>query len=444
MTIEMMKKAVCRAVDRRRKEIIAIGDRIWREPELGFKEFKTAALVKQTLAGLKIPYKDGLAVTGVRATLKGGRADGPVVAIIGEMDSVVLPEHPAADPKTGAVHACGHNAQIAGLLGAVMGLTGSGVMEHLRGKVAVLAVPAEEYLDIEYRRGLVNKGIIGLLGGKAELIRAGCFDDVDMAIMFHAGEASGVVSRTSMNGFVCKRISFRGRAAHAGLRPYQGINALNMAHLAMAGIHAQRETFRDEDAVRVHFIITRGGSALNIVPKEVCLEVQIRARTVEAITDAARKVDRAVKSGAMAMGGSVTIDSLPGYLPLVDHSGLAGMFINNAAAGGIAGEPKRYGHLGSSTDMGDVSQIMPASHPGTGGAEGAPHTTQFRITDPDLAYVAPARILAMSVIDLLAHGAANARKILKGYTPCMTKKEYLDFMKRMFRKETVNYGKRPA
>ena len=122
MTRDDLKRDVWQAIDRRRDEIIALGEQIRRHPELGFKEFKTSRIVEDTLAKLGLSPRSGLALTGVRADLAGRAGDGPTFALLGELDALVVAGHPDADPATGAAHACGHNAQIAGLLGAAMGL----------------------------------------------------------------------------------------------------------------------------------------------------------------------------------------------------------------------------------------------------------------------------------------------------------------------------------
>ncbi|MCH8157559.1 MAG: hypothetical protein IID18_07400, partial [Nitrospinae bacterium] len=112
----------------------------------------------------------------------GGTA-GPTLAILGELDSLIVADHPHADPKTGAAHACGHHCQIAMMLGAATALTQSGVLESLSGRIAFMAVPAEEYIEIEYRDGLRREGKIEFLGGKPEMVRLGEFDDVNLAMM---------------------------------------------------------------------------------------------------------------------------------------------------------------------------------------------------------------------------------------------------------------------
>lgn len=428
MTKQQLKQRVCQLVDRRSEEIIAIGERIWRTPELGFREHRTAALVSETFTRLGLPHRERCALTGVTARVEGG-TPGPTVALLGEMDGIILHDHPAADPETGAVHACGHNAQIAGLLGAAMALADADVANHLAGAVALMAVPAEEYLDIDYRRRLVREEQIEFLGGKCELIRLGCFDGVDMAMMVHTANGRGAGARTSMNGFVAKHVRYTGTAAHAGMSPQDGVNALNAAMLGLFAIHAQRETFADADAVRVHPIITSGGGAVNVVPDNVVVETLVRARTLEAIREAGKKVDRALQSGADAVGAQVAIDTLPGYLPLVSDDALTGLFKRNVLPHIAKDDFSVRGHLASSTDMGDVSQIMPAIHPNIGGADGLPHSAAFRIADPVLAYVVPAKVLAMTLVDLLADDAVEARRVIDGAAPALTKQEYLAYMR---------------
>ena len=125
------------------------------QPELGFKEEQTAHRVCDSFAALGLQYERELALTGVKARLK-GRQSGPTVALMGELDALIVPDHPRADPTTGAAHACGHNAQIAGMVGAAYGLVAAGVSEELAGEIAFFAVPAEEYVEIDYRLGLVG------------------------------------------------------------------------------------------------------------------------------------------------------------------------------------------------------------------------------------------------------------------------------------------------
>ncbi len=196
MDKQQMKERVCRAIDACRDRIVGLGESIMDTPELGFKEERTAQRVKETFQEAGLPFQDQLAVTGVKAILRGKRP-GPTVALMGELDALIVPGHPRADGKTGAAHAYGHNAQIA---------------DHLSGNIVFLAVPAEEYVEIDYRLGLVKKGTTSFLCGKQELIRRGAFDDVDLAVMIHASSpemAEGQIGiAVSSNGFLAKSVRF--------------------------------------------------------------------------------------------------------------------------------------------------------------------------------------------------------------------------------------------
>ena len=322
---EDLKRLAFQAIDDRADEIVGLAQAILKNPEPGFRETKTSHLVSSKFAELSIPFRAGMAMTGVRGELTGGAA-GPTLAILGELDSLIVSEHPHADAATGAAHACGHHCQIGMLYGAALGLMQSGVLPELSGRLVFMAVPAEEYIEIEYRDSLRREGKIEFLGGKPELIKLGEFDDVNLAMMLHTtstpAEKQLCLSGTN-NGTVAKKIQFIGRGAHAGGTPHLGINALNAATLALTAIHFNRETFQDADTVRVHPIITKGGEAVSAVPADVRMETFVRGRTIEAIMDANMKVDRALKAGAMAVGANVKIQTIPGYMPLNQNQAMA-------------------------------------------------------------------------------------------------------------------------
>ncbi|HMH54547.1 MAG TPA: amidohydrolase [Candidatus Acidoferrum sp.] len=433
-----LKQSIFAAIDRRADEIIGLGEQIRRHPELGFKEVKTARLCEDTFARLGLQPKSGLALTGVRAEASGSAASGPTFAVLGELDALVVAGHPEADETTGAAHACGHNAQIAGLLGAAMGLVDAKAFAHLTGRVVFFAVPAEEYGDIAWRVEQARAGRLEFLGGKPELLRLGHFDDVDLAMMIHTtprpedGKA-GVPD--SNNGCLVKTVRYIGKAAHAGGAPHLGINALYAAQIALASINAVRETFRDEDTIRVHPIITHGGSQVNVIPGDVRIETYVRGRSVEAILAAEKKVDRAFRAGALALGAKVEIETLPGYMPMRCDPIMAEHFKQNMVP--MVGEDafRRIPHRTGSTDMGDLSQVMPILHPYMGGARGTGHAADWEIVDKPLAYLGPAKALAAMVVDMLADGAAGAREVVAKAKPPMTREGFLAFQRGLARRE---------
>lgn len=247
-----LKQQVCAAHDQRDEALITLGETIRHQPELGFKEFRTAALVAAMLQELGVPHRTGLAHTGGKGELRGARP-GPSLALIGELDGLVVSGHPLADQHTGAAHACGHNVQVTGVLGA-----------------------------------------------------------------------------------------------------------------------------------------------------------------------------------------QVEITTLPGYMPLANDAQLSAIFRGNAEA--LVG-PEHYvtqGHRTGSTDMGDLSQIMPAVQGYMGGATGAGHGADYTITEPRLAYLGTAKLLAMAAIDLLWDEAQEAQRILRGFTPLMSREHYLRIQRGLHRTEAYD------
>lgn len=434
MDKQLLKDRVCQAIDEHAQEIIQAAMEIEKTPELGFKETKTAAAVTRFLTGLNFSCQEGLAVTGVKAQLNPG-ATGPNIAVIGELDAVICPDSPAADSSTGAAHACGHNLQLGAMLGAALGLKLAGIADSLAGNVTFMAVPAEEYVEIAFRQQLREQGKIRYLGGKQELVYRGEFDDIDIAMMIHA-EKDAPAGRVGLcetcNGFIGMTVQYVGKEAHAAGAPHEGINALNAAMIGLMGVHALRETFRDQDIVRVHPIITKGGDLVNTVPADVRLETYVRARTMKAIEGTYGKVTRAFKAGGDSVGAETHIHTIPGYLPLNCMPALNDVFRANALAMLPEDSVVESGHFGGSTDMGDISHLLPTIHPFTGGACGALHTKEFHAVDYAAACVLPAKLMAMTVIDLLADDAATANQITASFQPVLTKTEYLALLDKYF------------
>ena len=320
------------------------------------------------------------------------------------------------------------------MLGAAVGLLVPEVIESLAGNIAFIAVPAEEFIDVEFRWGLHKEGQLGLMAGKQEFIRLGAFDDIDMAMMVHTASTSQESTKFAVggtsNGHVVKYVRFIGEAAHAGSSPHMGVNALQAAMVALNALNTQRETLRNEHNVRLHGILTRGGAAVNSIPADVRYEGRVRGRTAEAIEDANDKMDRCLRAGALTMGGSVEIVTIPGYLPMKNNEPMMELFKNNASE--IVGESEVAEHpadrnRGGSTDMGDLSQLMPVIHPYTTAAHGAGHSIDYVVDDYVQAVVNPAKAMAMSVIDLLYDDAQSAKSVLDTSPPTMTTQQYLAF-----------------
>ncbi|MCE2456980.1 MAG: amidohydrolase [Dehalococcoidia bacterium] len=431
--IDDLKASAQAAIDDRAEWLMDTARTILDNPEPGFTEYKTSRFVSEKLSELGISHQSGIAITGLKGIVQGGRP-GPTVAVIGELDSLRVLDHPHVDPDTGAAHACGHHCQTPMMLGAAVGLLVPEVLESLAGNIAFIAVPAEEFIDVEFRWGLHKEGQLGLMAGKQEFIRLGAFDDIDMAMMVHTASTSQESTKFSVggtsNGHVVKYVRFIGKAAHAGSSPHMGVNALQAAMVALNALNTQRETLRNENNVRLHGVLTRGGAAVNSVPADVRYEGRVRGRTAEAIEDANDKMDRCLRAGALTMGGSVEIVTIPGYLPMKNNDPMTELFKRNAVE--IVGENEVAEHpadrnRGGSTDMGDLSQLMPVIHPYTTAAHGAGHSIDYVVDDYVQAVVNPAKAMAMSVIDLLYDDAQVAKHVVDTSQPTMTTQQYLAF-----------------
>lgn len=446
--ISIAKTTANDAIDSGSNDLIALSQDVWNHPESGFREHRTANLVTEFMKKIGLEPRENVAITGVIARIDTGRP-GPHVAIFGELDSLIVPEHRLADSETGAAHVCGHNIQVGNMLAAAVGLSQPEVIKSLSGSISFMAVPAEEYIEIEYREGLRESDELEFLAGKQEFIRLGELDDVDISLLTHASpdEARSLKAGTSHNGMIAKSVRFIGRSAHAGGAPHLGINALNAANLAMQAIALQRETFKDEDHVRIHPIITRGGAAVSSVPANVTMEMFIRAASIDAIKDAGMKVDQALRAGAMAIGASVEISTSPGYMPSQLDPALNDLYDENVLELSGDLEVGRMPHRTSSTDMGDVSVLMPTMQSYAGGASGRTHSNEFEITDWELDVVEAGKALASTTISLLGDDAGRAREVMDDFDAQLTIPEYLATLRGFRRVEkfepNLNEGSTP-
>lgn len=416
-----IEQKIVDTIDAHAAEIMAYSKKIATHAEPGYFETRTAALTAETLEGLGLPTKTGLAKTGVCATLQGGQ-DGPCAAVIGELDGIMCPQHPAANPDNGLAHACGHNLQLAAMVGAAIALREPEVQKELCGSVAFFAVPAEEYVPINALNRLKENGI-EFCCGKSELIRTGVMDEIDLALTTHVHmnqcDSSLLLGCVPCLGTVSKLVTFHGKAAHAAASPHKGLNALNAASLALSAIGMVRETFQEADAVRIHTNITSGGTALNVVPDTVTVEAMVRASNLPALDDASAKFDRACIGAGQALGVTANVQTLQGYMPLAfaaaDESLLQAAQALNLDYTCAQPQMQNYG----STDVGDLAHVMPIVNFTHGGTQGALHSADFKVTDDALAYLAPAKMMALSVYHLLRDSAKGANQILENYhAPC--------------------------
>ena len=419
---------IIQAVDKHRDRILAAERYIWAHPETGYKEIKTSSFLEAQFEelGYTLARPDG--ITGFCTELDTGR-EGPTLLILGELDSIICPAHKEADPKTGAVHSCGHNIQCAALLGVAAALREEGMTDGLCGKIRLCAVPAEELLEIDYRTRLRDAGTIKYFGGKSEFLSRGLFDGVDLAFMVHATTDYFSVRGGSV-GCIAKRVIYKGKAAHAGGAPWDGNNALYAATCGMNAANALRETFKDEDLIRFHPIITEGGAMVNAIPGTVTMESYVRGRTFPAIKQANERINRALVGAALSLGTNVEIVDVPGYAPLENDRTMMRLAQEAYA---MLDPDGTFGYTEKSdtgsTDIGDLSRLMPVLHAFAPGATGTPHGSDYVITDPEAACVTNAKWQLLMMRMLLENDAARARSIVEQYTPeFATKEAYLAYV----------------
>ncbi len=411
------------AVEKHRDLILNAERYIWEHAETGFREWETSKYLENAYESLGYELVRAGNIPGFYTVID-TKKEGPEILVLGELDALLCPTHKEVNKKTGAAHTCGHNAQSAALLGLAAALKDEEILSGLCGKIKLCAVPAEELIEIDYRAQLKKEGVISYFGGKSEFLSRGYFDGVDLAFMIHT--TSGDNFSIGMGGVGClaKKINYRGVSTHAGSRPWNGKNALYAANVGLMAINSLRETFKEEDLIRVHPIITQGGESVNAIPDLVKMESYIRGLSFDAIYDANIKVNRALASGALALGANVEIQDIPGYAPNRNDKNLVDLAIE---AHGLLNSGREFikneVYSPSSTDMGDLSCIMPTIHPQCPGAVGQSHSDTFYIKDPELACVMSAKWQLAILTLLLSDGAKRAKEIIKNHVPRFKSKE---------------------
>ena len=369
-----------RAIDDHRADLIALSMSLHGEPEIGYQEHKSAAKLAAFLEANGFTVRRGY--RDVETAYRGdatGNGTGPTVAILTEYDAL---------PDIG--HACGHNLIAMMGTGAAIGVRA--VLDQLPGRLAAIGTPAEE------------GG-----GGKVALVRAGGFADVDVAMMCHPSSRT-LAGRTSL---ASNRVDleFSGKAAHAAAQPDRGINALDGVIQTFNNVNAMRQQLRPE--ARVHGIISSGGSAANIIPDYAMARFSVRALDRRYQQEVLKRFIACAEGAATATGTKlkVTVHENSGYENMVPSQPLAERWAAHMRTMGQSVQTALDDERMGSTDMGNVSQILPAIHPYIGIApEGTPgHSTAFRdaaaTSEAHAAALFAAKAMALVAIDALADNA---------------------------------------
>jgi amidohydrolase len=428
--IDETGQRILRLIDVHKDQIIAFAEDIAVHPEPGYEEFRTAGKTAEVLKNLGYKVTEHLARTGVKGTKS--IKEGPSLTVIGELDAIGCHSHPNANPVTGVAHACGHHAQMAAMIGCAIAMADPDVQECLAGTVNFLAVPAEEYIDADKRARLKKEGI-EFCCGKSEMIRTGVFDDTDIALTTHVHmvpvEEDFYLGNPACNGYSAERVTVRGKAAHGAIDPWNGVNALSITTSAIQMMGLMRETFREEDHVRLHNVIRKAGDVINSVPDEAIVETKVRAASLDKICEITDMVNRAYAGSAYAFGGKIEMEKLQGYMPIIPRAA-DNALIEAADDLGLNYRTVQKGDFNNAcTDVGDLSHFVPVVNFTFKGFEGKLHGADLKITDPEKAYILPAKLLALTVYKLLKNGGQEAKKIAKSYTPVFNKESYIQYVK---------------
>ena len=369
-----LKQSVCRDVDARTKDLVSISHQLHEKPETNFEEYFAHKILTDYIADSKVNVTRGAFEldTAFDVRIEGG--DGPTVAVLCEYDA--LP---------GIGHACGHNIIATAGLGA--GLALSAVAEQCGGNLALMGTPAEE------------GG-----GGKIEMARKGAFRNIDAAMMIHPADAD----LARMNAIAIQNlfVKFHGLAAHAAVSPHKGKNALDAAVLGYMNVAALRQHILPTE--RIHGIFTNSGEKPNIVPRETEMDWYVRSPTIETLQPLRERVAKCLEGGAMAAGCTVTFDWKKNtFADLVDNVPLLESYIRNAEQFGRQMTSEFLpGPGGGSTDMGNISYLVPSIHPMMQVAPSGVslHSAAFadytKGEEATRAIVEGAKIMAMTAIDM--------------------------------------------
>jgi amidohydrolase len=379
-----LKSLVEKIVEGQRQELAELSLKIYAHPEPGFHEEKAAVWLTEYLEASGFSVQRGICrlATAFRASYGSGR---PTIAILAEYDA--LP---------GLGHACGHNLIAASAVGAA--ISAKPAADRLDGSVMVIGTPAEE-----------------LYGGKIIMAKRGAFSGIDVAMMVHPSTHDTATTKTL--ACIPLDVEFFGCEAHAAAHPEDGINALEAVIQSFTAINSLRQHIKER--ARIHGIITDGGQAVNVVPAHSGASFLVRAQDDAYLDELKKRVLNCFKGAAVATGCRLKYRWGRGqYAPMRNNLTLAHLYINNMKLIGRKVEIENTGQSFGSTDMGNVSQLVPSIHPSVAVAPSdvSIHSPRFATAaaseDGIQGMIDAAKALALTVVDLFAspESVSRARK----------------------------------
>jgi amidohydrolase len=370
-------------------DLVATGAELQSRAEPGFRETSTHRCLAGRFESLGFHIEAVESIPGFIARAGASRPAGEKqIAVIADMDG--LP-----DPGGGGyIHSCGHQMQTTALYGAARIL--STKKSAALSRLAFLAIPAEEYVDLEGREELRRRGQIRHLSGKQEFLERGLFKDFHRVVSTHAaafGQPEFISSVLGMGGFEVMRFVFTGRSSHAGAHPHKGINAQNAAALFLQACAFLRESFDEAHHIRIHPILTLPeGQSVNVIPGSAFVETYVRGAAPEAISLTCGKLKAAAEGSALSIGARVDVEVVKGYAPFNADREMHCILEEVVSEMNLPFIQEEY--ASASSDMGDVSQVLPSIMLGLPGVNGLFHNPDFKVTDEKAAYVLPSVVLA--------------------------------------------------
>ena len=370
--VDELKIRACNLIDKNSEVLISVSHEIHDHPEQNYEEVFASELLTRTANGLGVPVE--LGAFDCSTGFSGDVGTGPTVCIMSEYDAL---------PEIG--HGCGHNIIAAAGLGSAIAL--ASIAKNSGGRVRYMGTPAEE------------GG-----GGKILMARNGALTGVDLAMMVHPADADlATIDAIALQQLL---VEYSGQESHAAAAPHLGRNALDAAVLGYMAVATLRQHILPTE--RVHGIFLKSGDKPNIVPSEASSEWYVRSDNVTSLAALKPRVLAALESGAHACGCSVSHEWIgAAYADMVTNNTMGTMYAQNALRlGRTVTDPRQGGHrVVGSTDMGNVSHLVPSIHPMIASAPTGTsiHTKQFaqfaRSPMADKAVLDGAKAMAMTAID---------------------------------------------
>lgn len=404
-------------------EVIALGEALFKIPELGYKEFKTREMMLEYFERNGLTEFVDHSITGLIKTI--GPEDAKYnIGLICDLDGVPTMGHPYSNPVDNAAHSCGHHLQMSISAGIFVLLNKYNLLDG-DVKVTFIATPAEEFCDLDYRNNLIKDGLVKKASGKQNMLLDGVFNDIDMVLNMHTnGTCDNILDINSkLNGFIGKKVTFVGKSSHAGAFPHLGLNALNAANLSMTAVAMLRETFEDRNHIRFHPILTSAGTTVNTVPEEVTMETYVRGASADAIIDANTRINNAITHSAKAVGCEAIIKDTPGYMPTHMSKELSSLVLDSILEYVDEDRVNQDQESFASGDVGDISSVLPTVQLGFGGNKGLVHSKTFDTEDFDAAYILPMKVLLSSIMKLMDKD--NLDRVISNFKPFYTLDQYI-------------------